>query len=140
MTLIIDVNADVKQLADGLSMRNQVIAATNQRLAASNQKVATGISEGLLNLTLESVDDSKYVQLISLASLIYLPATFVASLFGTNFFAFGASAELLLASNIWIYVAVTIPLTIFTIGCWWYASRKSSKQRQNRGVREKGAA
>lgn len=127
-------------LADGLSMRNQVIAATNQQLAAQNQRVATGISKNLLNLTMESVDDSKYVQLVSLASFIYLPATFVASLFGTNFFAFGASAELRLASNIWIYVVVTIPLTIFTIGCWWLASRDSRKQRQDRGRREKEAA
>lgn len=121
-------------------MRNQVIAATNQQLAAQNQRVATEISTTLLNLTMESVDDSKYVQLVSLASFIYLPATFVASLFGTNFFAFGASAELKLASNIWIYVVVTIPLTVLTIGCWWLASRETRKKRQDQARGEKEAA
>lgn len=121
-------------------MRNQVIAATNQQLAAQNQRVATEISTTLLNLTMESVDDSKYVQLVSLASFVYLPATFVASLFGTNFFAFGASAELKLASNIWIYVVVTVPLTVLTIGCWWLASRETRKKRKDRAQREKEAA
>ena len=121
-------------------MRNQVIAATNQQVAAQNQQIATGISENLLNLTLESVDDSKYVQLISLASLIYLPASFVASLFGTNFFAFGASSKLRPATNVWIYVVVTIPLTMFTIGCWWLASRESRRQRHRREKREKQGA
>lgn len=40
-----------------------------------------------------------------------------------NYFDFGDGAKIEIASNFWIYLAVTIPLTILTGMAWWLAVR-----------------
>lgn len=58
-------------MTDALNLRNQ-------NNAAANQKIAKDINETMLNLTMESVDDSYVVRVVTLATLIYLPGSFVA--------------------------------------------------------------
>jgi hypothetical protein len=55
---------DLKQLADTLEMRN------HNQLARTN--------EHLLNLQRENVEDSQTVQIVTVVTLMYLPASFVA--------------------------------------------------------------
>ena len=31
----------------------------------------------------------------------------------------GSSTKLVVADNVWVYVAVSLPLTICTVGVWW---------------------
>ncbi|KKK16273.1 hypothetical protein ARAM_003167 [Aspergillus rambellii] len=64
--------------------------------------------------------DSSTMKIIAVVSMVYLPGTFVSGLFGANFFSFQDGWAM--ASNFWLYWAVTIPLTMGTVLVWalWY--------------------
>jgi hypothetical protein len=83
-------------------------------------------------------DDSVVIRSVSLLTMIFLPGTFVATLFSTSFFDFTngqyfhatiQSSGLLklrcaggigrVSNHIWVYFAVVVPLTILVIGAWW---------------------
>lgn len=50
-----------------------------------------------------------------------------------NFVAFDAKhAKVKVAEDFWIYVAFSIPLTVLTLGAWFYAARKSKDQGRRR--------
>jgi len=59
---------------------------------------------------------------IATLTMLYLPATFVCSFFGTNFFALdtnGPGQLSFVVSNIWwVYVVTTVPSTLLTVGVW----------------------
>ncbi|GME53177.1 hypothetical protein GTA08_BOTSDO11761 [Neofusicoccum parvum] len=116
----------IKLVTDALNLRNQ-------NNAAANQKLAKDINETMLNLTMESVDDSYVVRVVTLATLIYLPGSFVASLFGMNFFDFDdGMSSLRIAANSWIYLVVTVPLTLLTALSWWVAANGQKKKRDRK--------
>ncbi|BCS28005.1 uncharacterized protein APUU_61053S [Aspergillus puulaauensis] len=64
--------------------------------------------------------DSNMMTTVAFVSMVYLPGTFVSGLFGTNFFSFQADPgnTWLTADEFWMYWAVTIPLTLLTLGIW----------------------
>ncbi|KAL4964034.1 uncharacterized protein BDV14DRAFT_201288 [Aspergillus stella-maris] len=64
--------------------------------------------------------DSRMMTTVAVVSMVYLPGTFVSGLFGTNFFSFQADPgnTWLTADEFWIYWAVTVPLTLATMGVW----------------------
>ena len=55
--------------------------------------------------------------------MLYLPAIFVSSVFGTSFFDFNGS-RLLISSNFWLYWAIAIPLTLVTVIVWFVLYQK----------------
>ncbi|KAL4924974.1 uncharacterized protein BDV17DRAFT_300720 [Aspergillus undulatus] len=72
--------------------------------------------------------DSRMMTTVAVVSMVYLPGTFVSGLFGTNFFSFQADPgnTWLTADEFWIYWAVTVPLTLATMGVWalWHWREK----------------
>lgn len=64
--------------------------------------------------------DSMSMKIIAGMTMLYLPATFVCSLFGTNLVSFdtpdGQSAPAFMVSHLWwLYPAFAVPLTVFTM-------------------------
>lgn len=88
-------------------------------------------------LTHQSTLDTRSTMVIALISAIFLPATFAATLFGSNFFGFVSRGDhymLLVAENIWIYLVTAVglsSLTIFSWFWWWKSTRFA-----NKGLRE----
>lgn len=102
-------------------------------LDLQNQASSDRISTRMLRLTRESVDDNATVRVITVCTLIYLPASFMATFFGMNFFEFGSDIRALRASpNFWIYVAATIPLTMITVGAWYVFKLQHDRKRRKR--------
>ncbi|KAL4953198.1 hypothetical protein BDW69DRAFT_184705 [Aspergillus filifer] len=64
--------------------------------------------------------DSRMMTTVAVVSMVYLPGTFVSGMFGTNFFSFQADPgnTWLTADEFWLYWAVTVPLTLATMGVW----------------------
>ncbi|KAF4629741.1 hypothetical protein G7Y89_g8405 [Cudoniella acicularis] len=105
-----------KFLADGLNLQNQDIAAE-----------ANGL---LLTLTKDTVDDSATVRLVTLVTLIFLPASFISSLLGTNLFAFDPNTtNFEISRQFWIWVVTTVPLTLLTIGYWKYITYRQQMKK-----------
>lgn len=68
-------------------------------------------------------NDSAAVKTIALLTLIFLPGTFIATVFGMGFFNFSQAdnTQLLqwsVSKDIWVYWAITIPVTGVTVLGW----------------------
>ncbi|KAI0450538.1 hypothetical protein F5B21DRAFT_490430 [Xylaria acuta] len=72
--------------------------------------------------------DSELMKSIALLTMVFLPATFVATLFSMGIFEWkGIHGEILSVSPyIWLYVAVTVVITSVTLGTWylWVMGRR----------------
>ena len=55
---------------------------------------------------------------IAALTMLFLPGTFIATLFGMSFFNYSKD-ELTVSRQWWIYVAVTIPTTFVLFIIWW---------------------
>ncbi|KAL9075087.1 MAG: hypothetical protein Q9157_004128 [Trypethelium eluteriae] len=68
---------------------------------------------------------------VSLLTLIFLPGSFISSFFGTNFFTItpngSASPHLSFVRELWIFFAVTVPVTVLALAIWYYSTRKYHK-------------
>jgi len=73
------------------------------------------LTEDMKNLTQDTVDDSTTVKIITFVSAVYLPGSFVGTLYGMNFFAFDTvSKNIIIARDFWIFIATWLPLTLIT--------------------------
>ncbi|ORY05178.1 hypothetical protein BCR34DRAFT_48884 [Clohesyomyces aquaticus] len=74
-------------------------------------------------------NDSIPMRTIAYVTLVLLPGTFIAAIFGMNFFQFDTpSRTLIVAKSIWQYFVIAIPITIITIIIWNYWVRLETKK------------
>lgn len=68
--------------------------------------------------------DSAAMKTVAFLTLTFLPATFISAVFSTSFFNFdGENGNWMVSDKIWIYWAVSIPVTSFTILLWFFWHR-----------------
>ena len=71
---------------------------------------------------------------IANVTMIFLPGTFMASIFAMPFFEAQKEVKLHVNAEIWIYIVVTVPLTIFTLVSayiWYHFSARSHRPLQD---------
>lgn len=94
------IHATAQLLSDTLSFRDQIVA-----------KEQNGT---MLQLNKSAV-------FITMLTLLYLPASFVASFFGMNFFDYDNDSGNMVASDmVWIFVAATCGLTAITFASYYW--------------------
>lgn len=74
---------------------------------------------------------------ITVLTMVFLPATFVCSLFSMGFFDFEYSqsdSKLRVAGQFWIYFVITVPLTVFVLGLCAAWLRWSSRHGDEFGL------
>ena len=86
--------------------------------------------------------DSASMKVLSLLGAIFLPATYLASIFGMSFFDFipdsndsssssssqGHSSYSPVSPLLWVYFVITIPLTLAIVVCWrWWDRRREAQ-------------
>jgi hypothetical protein len=84
-----------------------------------------------LRIARDTQRDSVSMKTISWLTMVFLPATFVATFFGMGFFQFHKDSEnhshISVAPEWWLYLAVTLPLTAVVLGAWngwlWWKER-----------------
>ncbi|KAL4803119.1 hypothetical protein BDV18DRAFT_43640 [Aspergillus unguis] len=115
------------QAACSLQSRTSRIAThINETLSFQDAYIAKRQTEFMLR-------DSTTVRVITVVTLVYLPATFTATLLGMNsFFEMDENRRIIVAPQFWIYVVCAVPLTAATLAYWWYFQR--SKQRTERST------
>lgn len=58
---------------------------------------------------------------LALIGVLYLPGTFISGIFGMSFFNYNPpnnNSDWMMSDKFWIYWAITIPVTIFTVMLW----------------------
>ncbi|KAI9862934.1 MAG: hypothetical protein M1813_004107 [Trichoglossum hirsutum] len=102
-------------------------------LNLQNQAMVVNINQSILHLTESTVDDSVTVRVITIVTLVYLPASFVTSFLGMNLFTFqnpSGGSGFAISRQFWVFIVLVVPLTVLTLGLWyWFSKRKSSKKR-----------
>ncbi len=80
------------------------------------------LSERMHKLTEKATQDAAAVKVLTILTLIYLPATVVSNFFSTSFVnsepASGIAAHIVVSNDWWIFVAAAIPLTMVTLYVW----------------------
>lgn len=108
-------------------------STTNLQIAAES----TQIAKKSATIAYETRRDSAAMKTIATLTMLYLPATFVCSLFGTNFFALstnGPGNPVFVVSDMWwMYLVSAIPLTLLNFFVWrvwlrWRTIRQKRKQ------------
>jgi hypothetical protein len=78
--------------------------------------------------------DSTAMKTLSLLGAVFLPGTFLASIFSMTFFDFnvnggsGDSGGPQVSQYLWIYFVVTIPLTLIIVVSWWWLEKRREKR------------
>ncbi|KAF6815673.1 hypothetical protein CPLU01_02682 [Colletotrichum plurivorum] len=72
--------------------------------------------------------DSTAMKTISLLGAVFLPGTFLASVFSMTFFNFENGADPVISKSLWVYFAITVPLTIIIVVGWiWFDRRREGQ-------------
>lgn len=81
--------------------------------------------------------DSIAMKTIAILGIVFLPGTFVATLFSINMFDWGGTksgttTSLTVSRSIWIYWVITVPLTVVTFLIWILWSRSENHKTSKR--------
>ncbi|KAG5967771.1 hypothetical protein E4U13_006547 [Claviceps humidiphila] len=114
------------------------IHTTLERLKVQREALYNIMSQREARLNLEiageqrriahaSKRDGTAMKTISLMGTLFLPGTYLASVFSMTFFNFQESAHPV-SVGLWIYFAVTIPITAAIVAVWmWYDRRREKR-------------
>ncbi|KAI9147060.1 Notoamide biosynthesis cluster protein M' [Paramyrothecium foliicola] len=87
-------------------------AANNIRLAQSMKRDSTSMSA------------------IAALTMIFLPGTFTSTVLGAGIFSARADSEGVITTSLWwLWVALTIPLTLIVVAAWWAYKRKVERKK-----------
>ncbi|KAI1655239.1 hypothetical protein F4813DRAFT_368192 [Daldinia decipiens] len=104
--------------------------------------MATQWSHGDTNveIALATGRDSRHMRSIAVVTMVFLPGTFCASVFSMQFFNWfpGDDGNTMVSRYFWIYVLVTIAMTLLTLGVWYYVSWKEKQQKQHNADSQEG--
>ncbi|KAH8744637.1 hypothetical protein BGZ57DRAFT_778841, partial [Hyaloscypha finlandica] len=92
----------------------------NNQLTAQNQNML------MIRMAQTTVNDSASIRTITVVTLLYLPASFVATFFGMQFFQFQIS-------KLWIFFGFSIILTVLTLLGWWWSVRRRRGSEETDG-------
>ncbi|KAJ5372064.1 hypothetical protein N7517_004070 [Penicillium concentricum] len=124
---------DFRMSSQMLDLNNRMVELNNRMLNANEQ---------LLQIGTKSFDDNATVKVVTILTLIYLPASLVSSFFGMNLFKFddGTTEELRISRQFWIFVVATIILAVITISTWYLWTHKEQVRRRKFGLLRRGPA
>ncbi|KAH7170347.1 hypothetical protein EDB81DRAFT_837221 [Dactylonectria macrodidyma] len=72
--------------------------------------------------------DSTAMKTLSLMGALFLPGTYLASVFSMTFFNFEEGANPVVSVQLWIYFAVTVPITAVIVAAWMWIDKHRAKQ------------
>ncbi|OJD33125.1 mg2+ transporter zinc transport protein [Diplodia corticola] len=124
---VMDFSARHTQLE--MSALRRTVKATFLRSKSLSDRLNNEIN---LAYNLVNQRDSFLMKTIAVMTLIYLPGSYIASIFGMNLFDFSAADGLEVSHMFWLYWVLMVILTLITVGTWvvWqYQSKHVRKQR-----------
>ena len=93
-----------------------------------------------LNLATEMKKDSTSMKSIAAVTMVFLPGTFTASVFSAGIFGEkeGSLTAFEVTGMLWLWVVITLPITLVTVVCYWYYKRWTERegQVQKEGVKK----
>ncbi|KAL3431438.1 hypothetical protein BDV09DRAFT_188408 [Aspergillus tetrazonus] len=116
----------VRGISDLLAV---AVTVENQAVTIDINNKMLDLNNKLVKLTNKSLDENATVRIVTLVTLIYLPASFVSTLLGMNLFDYGPEGNLEVSHDFWIFFILAVPLTAFTVGSWYWLVQRRRRLR-----------
>ncbi|KAI5920131.1 hypothetical protein F4810DRAFT_449577 [Camillea tinctor] len=117
-------------IIDGMALAAQL---EWNKIGREDTKTNLAISSSNLDIAKAAKIDGERMRSIAFLTMIFLPATFVATFFSMTFFEWNpAQGQAIVSPYIWIYIIGTVMLTSLTMAMWYFFSRR--KRRGNSKV------
>ena len=100
--------------SDNLAMKT---IAENSRIIAEESKI----------VATESLRKNDSMRSIAIVTMLFLPPTFIATLFSTSFFNFQSRDGPIVSPWIWLYILLTAVLTVVIQGLWFLNAQNLNK-------------
>lgn len=119
-----------EQMLRGQHTRSVAVEARlKNELNLALNLVAQQESAAIMRISQAAHRDGEAMRAVAVVTLVFLPSTFVSTLFSTTFFAFipgseGSSASWAVSEKFWIYWVFSVPLTVVAMGCWLWWQRR----------------
>ncbi|KAL4916935.1 hypothetical protein BDW62DRAFT_211604 [Aspergillus aurantiobrunneus] len=90
-----------------------------QQDAASNIQIAASMKR-----------DSTSMNAIAAMTMVFLPGTFIATILDAGIFVATEDSTRINVSGLWwLWIVLTIPLTLIVMACWWWYKKRKEKVR-----------
>ncbi|KAH6894240.1 hypothetical protein B0T10DRAFT_479901 [Thelonectria olida] len=106
---------DRHQALEHLSFQVQMIKSLKLRNDSNYERLKSEVQVAYNTIAQQ---DNTVMKSIALLTMLFLPATFVSAFFSTTFFNFGDDKVWRVTGKIWIYVVVTVPVTVLSLYIW----------------------
>ncbi|KAF2450551.1 hypothetical protein P171DRAFT_479635 [Karstenula rhodostoma CBS 690.94] len=121
------------QKDNALNMQTAEASLNLSRASFRDSAAMIAIAEDSKQVALATSKDSSSMFIISALTLAFLPPTYTATLFSTQFFDLNSeTADSMTSSRFWLYWAVTVPLTMITTACariFYYLRDKKMREK-----------
>ncbi|OAG00869.1 uncharacterized protein CC84DRAFT_1221430 [Paraphaeosphaeria sporulosa] len=121
------------QKDNALNMQTAEASLNLSRASFRDSAAMIAIAEDSKQVALATSKDSSSMFIISALTLAFLPPTYTATLFSTQFFDLNSkTADNMTSSRFWLYWAVTVPLTMITTACarvFYYLRDKRMREK-----------
>jgi hypothetical protein len=113
------------------SMIGQRDADASKEIAATSlfhNEAMKEIAEDSRQIAILTRRDSVDMRIIAAVTLVFLPGTFMATMFGSGFFRFFPqdSSKRVVSGWIWLYFVLTVAVTAAVLMFWWYFSKRQN--------------
>ncbi|KAF4546674.1 Mg2+ transporter protein CorA-like/Zinc transport protein [Lasiodiplodia theobromae] len=82
--------------------------------------------------------DGFLMKTIAVMTLVYVPGSYIATIFGMNFFDYSETEGLVLSHMFWLYWVLVVILTAITVGTWLIWQRRGKHVRKKAAPKENG--
>jgi hypothetical protein len=111
---------------------NVETAAASRRIAEISLGHSTAMkdmAEDSRNIAILTRKDSTDMRIIAVVTLLFLPGTFMATLFSADFFNFlPENSDQIVSKWIWLYFTLAGAATFIVFGAWYLSSKKQAKE------------
>ncbi|PQE23801.1 Mg2+ transporter -like Zinc transport protein [Rutstroemia sp. NJR-2017a BBW] len=116
-----------------LRLRNQAAILRNEQTLQEIARQSQSENAAMARLAQQSAQDSRFLKALTVLATLYLPASLLATIFSSNLVQTQtisssspspSKTHLVAAPDFWIYVVITLPLTLFTVLLIYWMGRR----------------
>ncbi|KAI1075541.1 hypothetical protein F5B20DRAFT_378794 [Whalleya microplaca] len=102
------------------------------KIKAQHRMIDAMYNAMMAQMSFESVEqarrDSSSMRAIAVVTLVFLPATFIAAIFSMTMFNWlGGQTESVVSNRLWIFFALSVPLTLIVLLTWRISYKRKEK-------------
>lgn len=126
------IQSQLNVLYSAASQKENAIALQYSRMAQQHNDIALKDVQMNTKIATSTKKDSIAMAIFTFITALFLPGTYVASLFSMSMFDWlhDSDSDTTISPLFWIYWLVTIPLTAVVLGGWWVWYKRADQQWQ----------